>query len=79
MNWLVPTSIFRKKILTNKILQFKCENSGISHPVHIKVTKRKKTISIRIDKKYPKLYKRRLYFKFVRKKKRMDQSNNIKK
>ena len=50
MNWLVLTRIFRKKILTNKILEFKCENSGISHPVNIKVTKRKKTISIRIDK-----------------------------
>ena len=50
MNWLLLTSIFRKKMLTNKILEFKCENSGISHPVNIKVTKRKKTISIRIDK-----------------------------
>jgi len=50
MNWLVLTSIFRKKILANKILQFKCENSGISYPVNIKVTKRKKTISIRIHK-----------------------------
>ena len=50
MNWLVLKSIFRKKMLTNKILEFKCENSGISHPVNIKVTKRKKTISIRIDK-----------------------------
>ena len=37
-------------MLTNKILEFKCENSGILHPVYIKVTKRKKTISIRIDK-----------------------------
>ena len=50
MSWLVFTSIFRKKMLTNKILEFKCENSGISYPVNIKVTKRKKTISIRIDK-----------------------------
>ena len=50
MNWSVFTSIFRKKMLTNKILEFKCENSGISHPVNVKVTKRKKTISIRIDK-----------------------------
>ena len=50
MNWLVLKSIFRKKMLTNKILEFKCENSGMSHPVNIKVTKRKKTISIRIDK-----------------------------
>ena len=51
MNWLALKSIFRqKKMLTNKILEFKCENSGISHPVNIKVTKRKKTISIRIDK-----------------------------
>ena len=50
MNWSVFTSIFRKRMLTNKILEFKCENSGISHPVNIKVTKRKKTISIRIDK-----------------------------
>ena len=37
-------------MLTNKILEFKCDYSGISHPVNIKVTKRKKTISIRIDK-----------------------------
>ena len=50
MNWLLLKSIFRKKNLTNKILEFKCENSGISHLVNIKVTKRKKTISIRIDK-----------------------------
>ena len=50
MNWLVLKSIFGKKLLTNKILEFKCENSGISHPVNIKVTNRKKTISIRIDK-----------------------------
>ena len=51
MNWLALKSIFRqKKILTNKILEFKCENSGILYPVNIKVTKRKKTISIRIDK-----------------------------
>ena len=50
MNWSVLKSIFRKKMLTNKILEFKCDYSGISHPVNIKVTKRKKTISIRIDK-----------------------------
>ena len=51
MNWLLLRSIFRKnKILTNKILEFKCEYSGISHLVNIRVTKRKKTISIRIDK-----------------------------
>ena len=51
MNWLLFRSIFRKnKILTNKILEFKCEYSGISHLVNIRVTKRKKTISIRIDK-----------------------------
>jgi predicted metal-dependent hydrolase len=37
-------------MLINKTLEFKCENSGILHPVNIKVTKRKKTISIRIDK-----------------------------
>ncbi len=43
MNWLALKSIFRqKKILTNKILEFKCENSGISYPVNIKVTKKKK-------------------------------------
>ena len=42
MNWLVLTGIFRKKILTNKILQFKWENSRISHPINTKVTKRKK-------------------------------------
>ena len=29
-----------KKKLTNKILEFKCENSGMSHPVNIKVTRR---------------------------------------
>ena len=50
MNWLALKNILRKKTLTNKILEFKCENSGISYPVNIKVTKRKKTISIRIDK-----------------------------
>ena len=51
MNWLLLKSIFRKnKMLTNKTLEFKCDNSGISHPVNIKVTKRIKTISIRIDK-----------------------------
>ena len=51
MNWLLLKSIFRKnKMLTNKILEFKCENSEISLPINIRVTKRKKTISIRIDK-----------------------------
>ncbi len=51
MKLLLFKRIFRKnKILTNKILEFKCENSGVLHPVNIKVTKRKKTISIRIDK-----------------------------
>ena len=51
MNWFLLKSIFRKnKMLTNKTLEFKCENSGISYPVNIKVTKRIKTISIRIYK-----------------------------
>ena len=51
MKWLLLKRIFRNnKILTNKILEFKCENFEISYQVNIRVTKRKKTISIRIDK-----------------------------
>ena len=51
MNLLLNKRIFRKnKILTNKIVEFKCEYSKTVFPVNIKKTKRKKTISIRIDK-----------------------------
>ena len=84
MNWLVLKSIFKKQMLTNKILEFKCENSGISHPVNIKVTKRKKTISIRIDKNKilvntPNFIKEDYILSLLEKKKRMDKSNNFKK
>ena len=51
MNLLLLKRIFKKnKILTNKTLEFKCDKLGIPDAVYIKVTKRKKTISIRIDK-----------------------------
>ncbi len=48
---LLFSKIFIKNnILKNKNLEFKCEISKISYPVNIKVTNRKKTISVRIDK-----------------------------
>ena len=51
MNWLLRKRTFRNnKLLINKSLEFKCQKYKITYPINIKVTKRKKTICIRVDK-----------------------------
>ena len=61
MNWLLRKRTFRNnKPLINKSLEFKCQKYKITYPINIKVTKRKKTISIRIDKN--KIYVNTPYF-----------------
>ena len=47
---LISKIFVKNNILKNKNLEFKCEISKISYPVNIKVTNRKKTISVCIDK-----------------------------
>ena len=52
MNSLFFKNIFSRKILkTNRTITFNCSYYKKSYPVIIKVTNRKKTISIRIEKK----------------------------